>query len=379
MARKTILLRRNYFYIIKCDAFTFVVYRYQKPDVRTINGTSMVVSNGQLDLGTLHSPAPAKIQTMRIGAHGLVPKITKVDSIRTGNKAQHTKMCINEEGFLIMFRDLRGTRTIECKPTITTSLWEQNMKDLVVRELCAVHGRKEYLVCTIETPKSIQIRSMKTGDLLCILRIAFSPGKICSHKPGSFLVVEKTRDKKLKLAEFRITEKIIGDRLKIKLEEVERTLENGMEIHINGLVPVKDNGRLLLSMVTRMNDVVQAIDYVTGDVVWTNDNLCDGLQTESIDLCQDNVGFMYITDKLYKRIVWVSADGKQKKKLIGVPSVSDICSAAWDKSQQRLFLLTVDHRGEEWLKGFRASYVKPGTRLKDLIAERKPKAGAKSE
>ena len=262
-----------------------------------------------------------------------------------------------------MFGDHDGKKSLQCKPTMTTNLWEQDMEDLVVLEMCAVKGRDEYLVCTIDTPRSIQLRSMKTGELLYTFWIRFQTGKICFLKTAIFLVVDKTEDSDLKLVEFKLVEKITNEGvLKVKLEMAEKKISTNMERNICGLAPIKHDGRQLIVMVSRMNDVVQAIDYITGEVTWTNKHVCDDLQTESISLCQDSVGFLYVIDKLCKRILWVSANGEQKRKLVDIPSVSNIYCASWDNSQQRLFLLVVDHKSQEWLKGYSVTHRKPGTR-----------------
>ena len=302
--------------------------------MKEVKGEKVMVKQGHLDLGSLHTPLPVKIRSMRIAAFGLIPTVNKTDSVQTGCKGQHSKICISEEGFLIMFGDYGGKRSLQCKPTMTTNLWEQDMDDLVVLEMCAVKGREEYLVCTIDTPKSIQLRGMKTGELLYTFWIRFPSGKICFLKTGIFLVVDKTDDSDLKLVEFKVTEKITDEGvLKVKVEMGEKAKDTKIEKNISGLVPIKHEGRQLIVMVSRMNDVVQAMDYITGEVTWTNKQVCDDLQTESIGLCQDGVGFLYVIDKLCKRILWVSVNGEQKRKLVDIPSVSNIYCSSWDNSQ----------------------------------------------
>ena len=324
-----------------------------------------MVKPGHLDLGSLHTPLPVKIRAMRISAFDLIPTVNKTDSVQTGCKGQHSKICINEGGFLIMYGNYGGKRSLQCKPTMTKNFWEQDIEDLEVLEMCAVKGREEYLVCTIDTPRSIQLRSMKTGELLYIFWIRFKPGKICFLKTSTFLVVDESEDSDLKLVEFIVAEKITNERvLKVKLEMGKKTISTKMEKNICGLAPIKHQGHQLIVMVSRLNDVVQAIDYITGDVKWTNKHTCDDLQTESIGLCQDNVSYLYVIDKLCKRILWVSANGQQKRKLVDIPSVSNIYCSSWDNSQQRLFLLVVDHKSQEWLKGYRVTHMKPGTRTK---------------
>ena len=68
-----------------------------------------------------------------------------------------------------MYGDYGGKRSLQCKPTMTKNFWEQDMEDLEVLEMCAVKGREEYLVCTIDTPRSIQLRSMKNWRALVYL------------------------------------------------------------------------------------------------------------------------------------------------------------------------------------------------------------------
>ena len=319
------------------------------------------MKHGYLDFGTLHTPLPARIRAMGVDVFGLIPTVKKPDSLQTGSEGHHSKICISEEGFLILFGDHNGTRSLQCKPTMSTNLWKIDMEDWVIMEMCSVRGRQDYLALIIETPKSIQLRSMKTGKLLYTYWIRFQPGKMCFLKNGTFLVINKSENSNPKLVEFKLIEKLTDDRvLKVKLEKTKKTLKTQMKTEICGVAPFVHQGRLLVAMVSRMNDLVQAIDYMTGEIAWTNKIICDDLQSESISLCKDGVGFLYIIDKLCKRILWVSANGKEKKKLTDIASVSNIECASWDNSQQRLFLLVVDHKGQEWLKGYRVTHTKPG-------------------
>ncbi len=65
----------------------------------------------------------------------------------------------------------------------------------------------------------------------------------------------------------------------------------------------------------------------------------------------------------------VSADGREKRRLAPIKNATDVYSPAWDEAQQRLFVLTTDHKEREWLRGFRVNYVKPGA---TAAAEKKP-------
>ena len=121
-----------------------------------------------------------------------------------------------------------------------------------------------------------------------------------------------------------------------------------------GLDLIHHDGKQLLIVTSWKENMIEPIDYKTGEIVRKIHGEFGGKKIEPHGICHDNFGNLYIADGTSNRILVVSPDGKIKQNLIGTPHA--LFLVGWLELQR----LVVNYStNKEMFKIDKINYVNP--------------------
>ena len=179
--------------------------------------------------------------------------------------------------------------------------------------------------------KSIQIRHSHNGQLIDSLTFStFAPSfnALCMTPNNTILMANHSGVAPCKVIECEVKNmKIVGTKRVFNLDVQ----------WIHGLCSITHEGRQLVIATSFGSKAVVAIDYHTGETVWTIDQpSCDGTAITPMGITSDGEGHLLISDHDNKRVLLMTHDGKIHRTLLQNKHAALFWHQGWIPQQRKL-------------------------------------------
>ncbi len=194
----------------------------------------------------------------------------------------------------------------------------------------------DMIVLSTYKPSSIQIRKSHDGKLIDSLPLGFNPSynAVCITPNNNTLVCSYNG----KVMEFEVRNR--------KIAQTGKTLNLPITItDVRGLCHITHGNRQLVIASSHRYNLITAVDYHTGDVVWKKDNpVCEGIPIIAMGITHDGAGHLFISDYSNKQICMMTPDGEIHHSLLQNTNADSFWHQAWLPDQRRFVV-------KDWSKG----------------------------
>ena len=191
-------------------------------------------------------------------------------------------------------------------------------------------------VIVVTKQKKIELWDPLSGKLLDTMRIpGFDPCAICRTSWDTIMVANWSQNHPNIDKRQPLTEMLALQATRVNL----RRLDHKLTVELTSVISMEKSHKILV-VTSFNNDVIMAIDYLTGDLIWEHSSYdCDGVMIRPNGVCSDEEGYIYVADTglPYCRVFVLSPLGKIVNKILNTAGWCD--DITWINKDRKLIVL----------------------------------------
>ena len=192
------------------------------------------------------------------------------------------------------------------------------------------------MVVVVTKEKRIELWNPLSGKLINFIKIPnFDPCAVCESSWDTLLVASWSQDHpnmdlrqpRTSILELQATQTHL------------KALDHRLTVNLTSIASMVKSHKILV-MTSFNNDVIMAVDYLTGDTIWKlTDREYEDVQIRPNGICTDDAGYVYVADTAlsYCRIFVVSPLGQVVKRIMNTAGWCD--DITWINEGRKLVVL----------------------------------------